>query len=143
MDSALMFILAVITLTVGTLLWKVGPSNIKDFFKTRGGKGILKGIVLAVTFSLLFAGVGLLSGCVNHASVYAGLEDTKQNSPMCSDRKGDQVTSNIGLKANLFESKDKRFATNVKYTHHSCAFADDGESYDALGVELEYKFYEK
>lgn len=146
MDSSIQFLLAVIAIVAVGLVAKVGPGNLKDFLATRNGKGILKGIVLAAAFAAVFAAVGFLSGCaggsyLNHASVYAGLEDTRQESPMCSNPNGDQTTSNLGLRGSLYQSADERFSANAKYTHHSCAFADDGQSYDALGIELDYRFW--
>ena len=63
---------------------------------------------------------------------------------MCERSDGtidDQTTSNVGLKYHLFESLDERFKTNIKYTHHSCAFYVDDQQYDAFGLELEYKLW--
>lgn len=146
--SSLQFLLAVVSLVMGGVCLKIGLGNVRGFFSTDDGRRIVKGIVMAGAFVLIFVVIGVVAGCaggtyLNWASVYAGLEDTKQNSPMCSDREGDQTTSNIGLRGSFYESADKWFSANGKYTHHSCAFADDGESYDALGIELDYRFWER
>ena len=53
----------------------------------------------------------------------------------------DQSGSNIGLKLNVY--KQGRFSLNSKYTHHSCAFGKDSKSYDALGIELKYRFWSR
>ena len=114
--------------------------------------GVAKGIALAFLFVLAVAGVGsLLSGKAeaaeggtyfNDASVYFGLDHTKNLSPMCEDSGPDsRTTSNMGLKLNLYRSQDRRFEVGGKYTHHSCAFSPDDRSYDAFGFVAEYKFW--
>lgn len=115
--------------------------NPLEYAKTRAGKGVLKGILLALLFTLGVAGSSLVFAgqWFSEASVYAGLDYTKTLSPMCEDTGPDnRTTSNLGLRLRAYESNDKRFRVNSKYTHHSCAFSPDNKSYDALGVELEY-----
>lgn len=145
MSSAVQFILAVLILLSVWMAWSLRGLDFKAYFKTKSGEGILKGIVLAVAFAAIFAAVSLLSGCagtyLNDASIYAGLDYTKKTSPQCEPIGADShTTSNIGLRANMYESKDGKFRANAKYTHHSCAFSPDDLQYDAIGVELEYKF---
>ena len=124
-------------------LRKVNPIK---YFKTDAGRGVFGGIWKAVVFVLLVAVLGALSGCSgkwhNGASAFAGLEAAKKLSPQCKDEGPDnRTTSNLGLKYHAYQSKDKRFKGDVVYRHHSCAFSPDDASYDALGFELEYKFW--
>jgi hypothetical protein len=119
---------------------------VKDYFKTRTGLGILKGIVIVLVLAFVVAGIGALSGCsgtyMNNASVYAGLEHTKKVSPQCQlGSVDDHTTSNLGARLNLYTSADGTYSTNSKYTHHSCAFGRDQKSYDAIGIEAEYRFW--
>lgn len=145
-SSSGQFVLALLGLLLIVMSIVLRKVSWREYFSTRTGKGILKGIVLAVVFAVALA---LLSGCAggtyfNDASVYAGLDHTKKLSPQCEDRGPDnRTTSNLGLRGNLYESQDGRFRTNAKYTHHSCAFSPDDKSYDALGVELEYKLWSR
>ena len=45
---------------------------------------------------------------------------------------------------NLCKPTDsKRVRVNAKYTHHSCALGPDDRQYDAVGVELEWKVWER
>lgn len=137
-----------LVLLTAWLLWSLRGENLREYFRTRTGLGILKGIVIAVGFALGLAFLGGLVGCsgsyLNGASVYAGLDRTKKLSPQCEDVGPDvHTTSNLGLRLNLYQSQDERFRTNAKYTHHSCAFSPDDRQYDALGLEMEYKLWER
>ena len=91
--------------------------------------------------------LALLTGCagsyMNSASVYAGVDKTAMNSPMCMDNgTGDtKLTSNMGLKSNLW--KYNRWSVDAKWTHHSCVFADDAPQYDGIGFGIDYKFWVK
>lgn len=148
MDSIFEFIIVLFVLLAVWFLWSLRGQNIKEYFRTRDGKGVLKGIVLAVVFAVGLAVLFSLGGCsgtyVNDASVYAGLDRTKKLSPQCeATGADDRTTSNLGVRVNLYESADERFRTNAKYTHHSCAFSPDDRQYDAVGVELEYKLWER
>ena len=146
MPSSTQFIVALIGLL---LVWGgialAGYPNPIQYFKTDTGKGILKGIVLAVAFAVALTLAGCSGGTYfNDASVYAGLDHTTKRRPQGEDSGPDRrSTSNSVIRGNLYESEDGRFRTNAKYTHHSCAFSPDDASYDAVGVELEYKFYER
>jgi hypothetical protein len=125
--------------------WSLRGIKPRDYFKTKTGQGILTGIV---SVTVLTIGLVLLSGCTgtyfNDASVYAGLDYTKKDSPMCEQSGPDShSTSNLGLKGNIYQSEDKRLRFNGKYTHHSCAFNEDSKSYDAIGAEIEYKLWER
>lgn len=138
-----------ILLALGLLLvwggWSLKSTNIKEWTSGRTGKGILSGIIIV---TLVAGGLVLLSGCrgtyLNDASIYAGLDRTKKMSPSCENDGSDtNTTSNMGARVNMYQSKGKKFRTNMKYTHHSCVFSPDSRQYDALGVELEYKIWSK
>jgi hypothetical protein len=117
--------------------------SVKDYFMTPTGKGILKGILLALAFTVCLMLLGGCSGTyLNNASVYAGLDQTKKISPQCrAAGEDDKITSNLGARTSLYRSVDKRYNANLKYTHHSCAFGVDNKSYDALGLEFDYIFW--
>lgn len=146
MSSSVQFVIAIIGLLLLVMIWRLGGLNWLDYFKTKTGLGILKGIVLAVLFAVVLA---LATGCsggsyLNDASVFAGLDMTKKPSPSCEEgTHDDQTTSNLGLRGNLYQSADERFRTNLKYTHHSCALSPDAAQYDAVGLELEYKLWSR
>ena len=148
MESILEFvgtILLLLTIVTVYAFWGKDKSYIKGYFKSDDGKGILKGIVLAVAAVSLLA---ILSGCsgtyLNHASVYAGLDNTKKISPQCeADGLDDRLTSNLGARINLYESEDGKFSNDFQYTHHSCAFNVDEAGYDAFGFQLDYKIWQK
>ena len=75
-----------------------------------------------------------------------GLDVPYSQSPQCvsnSTQVDDKTTSNLGIVVNLYESPDTKFRSNIKYTHHSCAFNTDVRIYDALGVEFTYKIFQR
>lgn len=120
--------------------------NAWAWFKSNPGKGALAGIAKALAVAGAFMLVASLLGCSGHwgngASGYVGLERTKSLSPQCEDTGPDShITSNLGMRYHAYESKDGKFKGNGKYTHHSCAFSPDDKSYDAVGMELEYKLW--
>ena len=141
MTPELAFVAAMLVIVLGWLAIRVKPNLWPAYFSTETGKGILKGIVLAVVFGGLFALVGCANGTyLNDASVYVGIDETKGRSPMCErNQVDDNATSNLGLRLNVWEWEALR--VNGKITHHSCAFGADAKGYNAAGVELEYRFY--
>lgn len=149
MNSELMFLLSIIaTLVVMMLIVFKSPKAILEYFKTKDGKGILKGIVLAIVFSLLLVVASVAFSDEEkgewfaYGEVYVGMDRTNLQSPQCySKGKDDKLTSNIGLKSNIYRSFDKKFEFNAKYTHHSCVFNRDNYGYDAVGVEFTYKLW--
>jgi hypothetical protein len=146
--SGLEFIGALFAIVVIWLLYSLRGESIPEYFKTKTGKGILKGIVIVLALALVIV---LLTGCsaptgtyFNKATIYAGLDQTKNPSPQCTDEGPDnKATSNVGAKLNIYQSADERFRLNTKYTHHSCAFNPDDDEYDAVGVELEYDIWNR
>lgn len=131
--------------------WRLRINSLDDLNQYRRSddfKDAFGGIARALLFAALLGALVLLIGCsgtyMNDASVYAGLDLTDDLSPMCTpDSTDDRSTSNIGLRVNAYESNDGRFRANGKYTHHSCAYGHDAEGYDAVGIELEYTFWER
>ena len=143
-----MFVGSLIVIVIAWGLWSTRNIDRMEYIKSDDFKGIAKGVLIALAFAV---GVGSLvffspkSEAVtffNDASVFAGLDYTKKLSPSCKNTGPDNhTTSNLGLRLNLLESDDSHFRINSKYTHHSCAFSPDDRQYDAVGVELEYKFW--
>lgn len=111
-----------------------------QFFKELREGGVLKGVVLALGFFALLAGVSLLTGCegaryMTDSSVHAGLMSTFKPSPQCERYASDnRTTSNIGLDVGLIESADGMSRVEFNYLHHSCAFGEDSKSFDAAGI---------
>lgn len=157
MNSAALFTLSALAIVLVALSFVVPPTKWKEYFSTKDGKGVLKGIVMALLFgAVIVASTKAFSdeqpwylpdpgrNLLPEASVFLGMDHTKNVSPMCI--KGgldDKWTSNLGLRLGLFESADGKFSIASKYTHHPCAYGVDDSSYDALGVELEYKIWER
>ena len=46
-------------------------------------------------------------------------------------------------KHDRYPNDSKSVRVNTKYTHHSCALGPDARQYDAVGVELEWKVWER
>lgn len=98
--------------------------------KTRAGRGVLFGLIIAPLAALLIGAVG---GCTS-VEVFAGLEHTKNLSPQCeTGGASDRITSNLGVQACRSISDDGRTELCGVYRHHSCAIGADRESYDAGG----------
>lgn len=144
--EALYFLSGTVVLLAIWMLYVFKGKDIRDYFSTKEGKKIRDGITTAVGVGILVVVLFSLSGCAgtygNDLSMFTGLDYTKGVSPQCQEGGvDDRSTSNIGFKANVFESDSERFRSNLKYTHHSCAFNSDKNNYDALGIELEYKLW--
>lgn len=151
MSDAVIFVgllLAILLVYMVRTLW---GRSWRDYFATKDGMGILKGIVLAPIVILILAALFMLlpgrasaGTWLNDASVFAGLDYTRKLSPQCERNEVDERgTSNLGLRLNLWESDSRRVRLNSKYTHHSCALGPDDRQYDAVGVELEWRVWER
>lgn len=148
MNSALMFVLAVLAIAaILILLVFKSPKAALAYFRTPGGKQARTGI-------LLFVGIGVLAVLIAeqargdtgrwfaYGELYLGIDHALKQSPQCErDGPDDKWTSNGGLRVNVFQSGDRRFEVNGKYTHHSCAFNVDRNLYDAVGVEATYRLW--
>ena len=147
--SAWMFVVSILLLGIVSILWAYrGPKNFLEYIKTKDGKGVLKGIILFVSLGIVLVIFSAVANADTKGKWFAwgelfmGLDQTFNQSPMCHDGDySDKITSNGGLRINVFESGDSKFSLNGKYTHHSCAFNPDDASYDALGIEATYKLW--
>lgn len=149
-QDSIIVIALVLAVVVGLLFWRIGLGRIIPYFKTKDGQGVAKGVILAPLVILVLALlIWLLPGNANaqtlpgtwfnDASVFMGIERTKKISPQCHAGGYDErSTSNMGVRANLWQSDSGNVRLNGKYTHHSCAINPDRNSYDALGVEVEW-----
>lgn len=144
--------LAVVVLST-LLLTKVGsPLKIIKYFKT-DGKGAGVGIamfvggasVLVIIASLLFPAKAEADiTWFNEAEIFIGLDQTKKLSPMCHEGKySDRITSNGGVRMNVMRTTDSVVRVDVHYIHHSCAVNRDDRQYDAVGVQLVYRFWSR
>ena len=151
MQDAIIFVGIILAVVLAVLWWKLGsPLKWKAYFSTPDGKGILKGIILAPAAILLIAAILALlprvagAEWLNDASVFAGLDWTKNRSPMCDPSEvDDRGTSNLGAVVNVWQSASENVRVNTKYTHHSCAIGSDDKTYDALGVEVEWTVWKR
>lgn len=148
MNSEIFFILLIVLTCLGLLLvvFKFNFRKMFEYFSTDDGKGILKGIVLAILFAvvLVFANCALSDEdeWFQYGEMYFGIDSTFGESPQCwGGGPSNKLTSNIGLKLNIFRRIDRRVEANIKYTHHSCALNRDRHGYDAIGIEYTYKFF--
>lgn len=139
----------------GLVLWKIGPARLSSFLRTKDGKGVAKGVILAPAIIIAIGLVMFLltpkaqaqvipGTWFNDASVFMGIDRTKKISPQCqSGAYDDRSTSNMGFRLNVWQSPSRNIRLNSKYTHHSCALNPDRNSYDALGVELEWYIWNR
>lgn len=138
-----LFISAVLVTTALAIIFFVKEPL--TYFKTKEGRGVAAGIGLAVSLGLTVALLSPKSQALEYfqgGEVFLGLDYTRKISPMCDTGvNDDKLTSNLGIRANLLQSDDKRSQVNFKYTHHSCAVNPDNKSYDAGGVEVIYKIW--
>jgi hypothetical protein len=150
MTDTLLFIGLLVSVLLIYMAWTLRGKSWREYFGTKDGKGILRGIVIAPLTILIIALVfSLLPTCAkaewfNDATVFAGLDYTKNQSPQCKVNGVDNHgTSNLGAKINVWQSASENVRVNSKYTHHSCALGIDDKSYDALGVELEWRVWKR
>lgn len=75
-----------------------------------------------------------------YTAIYAGLDyDVKSTPVFCYQGDvNDRLTSNVGLRQHLVSKNNISVLAN--YTHHSCALNKDKPTYDAVGLQLEWKF---
>ena len=149
--DVIIFVGLMLVVLLAYIAWRLRGKNWIEYFKTKDGLGILRGIIIA-PLAVLIIGVVLAllpskaeaGTWFNDASVFAGLDYTKKISPMCDANDiDDRGTSNLGVKMNLWQSESKNVRVNPKYTHHSCALGADNKQYDAVGVELEWKVWSR
>ncbi len=151
MQNAYIFTGLLVAILLLYMIVKLRGKNWIEYFKTKDGKGILKGIVLApivimiIAFMLSLLPTSASAGTFfNDASVFAGIDYTKNVSPSCErNSTDDHGTSNLGFKINTWQSASGDVRVNSKYTHHSCVLGRDDRQYDAIGVELEWKVWKR
>lgn len=144
MSGELQFFGVMIGSLLAWMLWSLREQNIISYFKTKNGLVILKGIVIVLASTLTAATAKCAYGGDFFASgsIYAGLDYTFKQSPQCQLVGPDNhSTSNVGARINIYQAADKNFRFNTKYTHHSCGFNVDRNTYDALGGELELRLW--
>ncbi len=162
-ENAYIFIILLLAILLSYMAWKLKGLSWKEYFSTKDGLGILKGIVLAPVAIIILAIIlyFILPSAqaddgfdpikpfkygtwFNDASVFAGLDYTKKRSPQCdANIIDDRGTSNLGVRLNIWQSASKDIRLNSKYTHHSCALGSDDRQYDAIGVELEWTVWRR
>lgn len=142
-------VLLIVTLIAFVTLKYRGVS-LRGFLKNSNGalpSAVLAFVAIAVLALVIFlipnnANAGTW---FNDAGVYMGVDYTKGTSPQCED--GDPIdargTSNLGVWANGWESSDGAIRVNARYTHHSCVLGEDEDSYDGLGVIVEWKLWQR
>lgn len=150
--DALIFVGFMVAILLLYMTIKLKGKSWKKFFATKEGKGILKGIILAPVVILLIALVmhfipsaqAQSGSWLNDASVFAGIDRTHKQSPQCDRNDTDnRGTSNLGAKLNIWQSDSKNVRVNSKYTHHSCVLGSDARQYDAIGIELEWRVWQR
>ena len=155
-DLAFFYLLVIaLIVVVGAITFKRKGIAL-DYFKSGEGKGAIASaglalVAIAVLALLIFlipnnANAAPYSGGTwfNDAGVYMGIDQTRKISPQCTpnsvDNKG---TSNLGLWGNVWQSADKTIRVNTRYTHHSCFLGKDRNGYDGLGVNVEWKIWNR
>lgn len=157
----LLIVLALVFVICGGLIvWRVGPKNLPAYLRTKDGKGVARGVILAPAVIILIALLMyLLPGKAraeaplnleipgtwfNDAGVFMGLDRTKGTSPQChTGGYDDRTTSNMGVRLNVWESPSRNVRVNAKYTHHSCALNPDRNGYDGLGIEVVWTIWRR
>lgn len=148
------YFIGVILFLVLLLVWYVLHKTHYNLaaFKTywsMGGAGaipsLLKAIllILAVTLVAFFANKVMAEDqppdWFQYTAIYAGLDYTNRQSPQCEENLlDDHVTSNLGVRQHVYSWGDVNLLAN--YTHHSCAIGKDRNTYDAFGVQVEWRF---
>ena len=97
-------------------------------------------IVIAIFAPKAEAASDMEGSYFNFTSVFIGIDHTPRVSPQCVEGgTDDKLTSNLGLRQNIWQSSNKIHDVTFKYTHHSCVFSKDRNGYDGFGIE--YNWY--
>lgn len=135
------------------ILFGIGPLNVKGWVTSKEGQGAVASMLLGIAVvtivgTLVLFLTGLFSSAnaqsvldnryghfVNHVYVFAGIDYTKKVSPQCvAGSVNDNLTSNMGMGANLWQSPSRRVHLDLQWTHHSCVLGVDRNSYDGFGI---------
>ena len=80
----------------------------------------------------------------NETSVFMGIDSTLKVSPQCvQGGTDDKLTSNLGIRQNIWLSDNKVHDIGLKYTHHSCVFGKDRNGYDGFGIEYNWFIFKR
>lgn len=138
-----------------SMLIVLKPRGIIAWYKGEDSKGALASAALGI--AVVFVGgclISLLTGqakaqsvldnryghFLNHAYTWAGIDQTRNVSPQCvPGSTADRVTSNMGFGLNLYQSPSRRVDVDLTWTHHSCVFGSDRNSYDGLGLKVVWR----
>ena len=144
---ALIGMLSVISVT---LLWVFRGKVLDTVHYFKENLGVTKGIIMFTGAFILLAVLSLWARKANaeeltyfnYGEVYVGMDYTKKLSPQCEDEgPNNRLTSNGGVKVNLIRTKSRIVEINSYYLHHSCAYSEDREQYDAFGVQVTWKLW--
>ncbi len=157
MNSFWQFVISALGIATIGLLIAFKGNLVKGIKHLKNNEGVAAGWGLAIGFSLVAAIVlSLLPGKAEampqtkyghnqylaYTEVFAGLDYTKKQSPMCDPgTPDDRLTSNLGISQNLYLSYDERFDLSANFTHHSCAVNGDWLQYDAQGLKATYRVW--
>lgn len=146
----MIYVLLMILIAFLVASWRLGgPVKAIQYLSDRENKRIRTGVlvfaVLVPIAAALISQVADASERVRYlqwADVYLGVDNSGRISPQCMPSGPDRkTTSNGGLRINLIEYS--RIAINAKYTHHSCAFNEDRNLYDAVGLEATFTIWRR
>lgn len=154
LNNAVYFIGAILLFVLFLFWWvlhnvQYNLAAFKRYWRTDGAGAIpslIKALVLilVITFVVFFANKVLAEertppDWFQYTAVYAGLDYTKDQSPQCeTNTLDDRITSNIGVRQHIYSWGDVNLVGN--YTHHSCAIGADKNTYDAVGLQVEWRF---
>lgn len=157
MNSGFMFALIIVAITVIVAVARLGGfKNAFKYLQDPANQKIAAGIKM-------FAGAGVVLGIIfgllacspahadeqeelkwfSYGEIFVGVDfpiKSGENSPQCTTNGPDsKTTSNGGIKANVVAYG--RLEVNAKYQHHSCAFNEDVNLYDQVGIETTYRLW--
>lgn len=133
-----------------SMLIVLKPRGIIAWYKGEDGKGAIASAALGIAVVIVGGClIALLTGqakaqsvldnryghFLNHAYTWAGIDYTRKVSPQCVPGSADdRLTSNMGFGLNAWQSPSRRVHLDLVYTHHSCVFGRDRNSYDGIGI---------
>lgn len=128
------------------------------FRDTEPGRNAAVGVVIFTLALAVLGGAAIFASSKAHGQeyratidyfvyteIYGGIDVPLSQSVQClNDGIDNKITSNGGVKQNIFEYRPSRYMVISgagKWTHHSCAFNSDRNTYDAPGLELGARIY--
>lgn len=154
-QDGLIFAGVIFAVLLLAMLVVLKPRGIVAWYKGKDGKGALASAALGIA-------VVIVGGCLiafltgqahaqsvldnryghffNHAYTWAGIDYTRKVSPQCvPGSTDDRLTSNMGFGLNLYQTPSRRVDVDLTWTHHSCVFGSDRNSYDGLGLKVTWR----